>query len=60
MVTCSSQLFLEFLAEAFPFNQPFLSVTNTQRKDNVCDITYIDLAVVVLGWNHTQNNYFKN
>lgn len=56
VVTCSSQLFLELLAEA----QPFLSVTNTQRKENVCDIIYIEVAVVALCWNHTQNNYFKN
>lgn len=59
MVICSSQLFLEFLAEAL-LNQPFLSVTNTQRKENVYDITYIEVAVVVLCWNHGQNNYFKN
>lgn len=56
VVTCS----IELLEEALPFNQPFLSIMNTQREENVCDITYVEVAAVVLCWNHTQNNYLKN
>lgn len=31
-----------------------------QGKESVCDIVYIEMAVVILYWNHTQNNSFQN
>lgn len=54
MDTCSNKLLLSY---ALLFNQPFLSVANTQEKESFCDIAYIEMAEVILYWNQTHNNF---
>lgn len=46
--------------KCFFFNQPLLNVAIMQREGNVCDITYTEIAALILCWNRTQNDYFQN